>query len=463
MTRRIALAILLTVWAMLIAGCATAYLTMRWVLVDQLDKSIEAKASSLPELARLGAIGADDENPAAARVASAPAGANSPPDADRYVIKNAADQTISPATGGVFVTNRTVQSARFATLADGRRVRAMTLRLELPGVSGPVTVNYQTSAVPLDQLLDRLAFSFTLFGLAAGLVAALVATRVSRAALRPLHATADVIGSIDPQNLHRRIDGSQLPPELAPMASRLNEMLERIEAAYVQRHQFLADASHELRTPVAALVTTAEVSLRHVRSAESYRATLESCLADARLLRRLVERLMEQCRADTLSHDEKPEEVELAPLLNLCADQAAALGREREVTVTREVPPADFRLKTQPGRLRSVVINLLSNAVEYNRPGGKVELRAIPNGKFLKLSVRDTGCGVAAEHLPHLFEPFYRADRARSGEAGHLGLGLSLVQSHVQALGGRIQVASVLGEGTTFDVELPLNGSGGGG
>jgi signal transduction histidine kinase len=208
---------------------------------------------------------------------------------------------------------------------------------------------------------------------------------------------------------------------------------------------------------VAALVTTAEVALRRPRTAESYRETLETCLADARLLRQLVERLMEQCRADTLSHDETPEEIQLAPLLDLCADQAAALARDREVTVTRDVPP-DFRFKTQPGRLRSVVINLLSNAVEYNRPGGRVELWAAPNGKVLRLSVKDTGRGVAAEHLPHLFEPFYRADRARSGESGHLGLGLALVQSHVQALGGSIRVESVVGEGTTFQVELPLNG-----
>jgi signal transduction histidine kinase len=242
------------------------------------------------------------------------------------------------------------------------------------------------------------------------------------------------------------------------MASRLNEMLSRIEAAYVQRHQFLADASHELRTPVAALVTTAEVALRRPRTAESYRETLESCLTDARLLRQLVERLMEQCRADTLSHDETPEEIQLAPLLDLCADQAAALARDRDVTVTRDLPP-DFRFRTQPGRLRSVVINLLSNAVEYNRPGGRVELRAAPNGRVLRLSVTDTGKGVAAEHLPHLFEPFYRADRARSAESGHLGLGLALVQSHVQALGGQIRVESVLGEGTTFQVELPLNGA----
>jgi signal transduction histidine kinase len=320
----------------------------------------------------------------------------------------------------------------------------------------PVTINYQSSAVALDRQLDRLALGFAIFGVTAGLLTALVAQRVSRRALKPLYATADVIGSIDSQNLHRRIESARLPPELLPVASRLNEMLERIERAYALRHQFLADASHELRTPVAALVTTAEVSLRRPRDAEGYRRAIESCLSDARLLRELVERLMEQCRADTLTHDEAKQDIDVIPLLAQCADQAAALAVDRDVTVGRDMPET-FRLTTQPQRLRSVVINLLSNAVEYNRPGGRIDLRVEPNGRFLHVTVADTGPGIAAEHLPYLFEPFYRADKARTGQDGHMGLGLSLVQSHVQALGGKISVESAVGAGTSFRVDLPIN------
>lgn len=241
------------------------------------------------------------------------------------------------------------------------------------------------------------------------------------------------------------------------MATRLNEMLERIERDYAQRQQFLGDASHELRTPVAALVTTAEVSLRHPRDAQGYRKALESCLTDARFLRRLVERLMEQCRADTLSHDEAPQEMDVAPLLEECVDRAAAIGAERQVTVERTIP-ARLWQTTQPQRLRSVVTNLLSNAVDYNRVGGSVELAACQVGESLQITVRDTGPGIESTHLPHLFEPFYRADKARSQEAGHLGLGLSLVQAHVQAMGGQIRVESVPGRGTVFEVTFPAKG-----
>jgi signal transduction histidine kinase len=337
-------------------------------------------------------------------------------------------------------------------------MRSLKLEARIRGPGGavtPVSIVFQGSAEGLFQTLQKLAWSLTLVGIAAGLVSALVALWVSRRALRPLHATADVIGTIDSSNLHRRIEVAQLPPELVPMATRLNEMLERIERDYAHRQQFLADASHELRTPVAALVTTAEVTLRHPRDAQAYRRALESCLTDARLLRRLVERLMEQCRADTLTHDEKPQELELVPLLDECADQAAVIAGERRVSVERSLPERLW-LTAQPLRLRSVVTNLLSNAVEYNRPGGTVELVADVVGESLRIIVRDTGPGIEPGHIPHLFEPFYRADKVRSHEAGHLGLGLSLVQSHVKAMGGEIKVESVPGKGTTFEVFIPL-------
>jgi heavy metal sensor kinase len=460
MTRRIALAILLTVWAILIAGCVTAYFSMRAVLIEQLDESIVAKARALPELRPAGTGDNREPEPPAAAVSphSDRARHSAIPAPDRYVVKNAAGQTLSPPAGGLSDSDISVVSASFSTLADGSRQRSLILSAQASGPGGvktPVTINYQQSAVELDRLLDRLGLSLAIFGLYAGLVTALVALKVSRAALKPLHATAETIGTIDPSHLDRRIDGAALPPELAPMAQRLNEMLERIERAYSQRQQFLADASHELRTPVAALVTTAEVSLRHPRSADAYRQTLATCLEDARYLRRLVERLMEQCRADTLSHDETPDEIDLTPLLSQCADHAAALGNDRNVSIIRTLPHA-FRFTTQPQRLRSIVTNLLSNAVEYNRPGGEVELLAKPNGRLLHLSIRDTGPGIPPEHVPHLFEPFYRADNARSGQAGHLGLGLSLVQSHLHALGGQIRVESTVGVGTTFHVELPI-------
>jgi signal transduction histidine kinase len=206
---------------------------------------------------------------------------------------------------------------------------------------------------------------------------------------------------------------------------------------------------------VAALTTALDVALNRPRDAEAYRRTLETCRGDALQLRRLVERLMEQVRIENLSHDEPPQDVDVAQILRECADNVAPLAEVRGVELVRRVPER-LPYRVFPGRLRSVVMNLLSNAVEYNRPAGKVELSCTSeNGDGLKLKVADTGPGIGAAHVPHLFEPFYRVDGARESDAGHLGLGLSLVQAHVQAMSGTCRVESEPGVGTTFYVDIP--------
>jgi signal transduction histidine kinase len=168
---------------------------------------------------------------------------------------------------------------------------------------------------------------------------------------------------------------------------------------------------------------------------------------------------MEQVRSQSLSHDEPPEPIDVAALLTSCADIVAPLADQRGVSLVRRFT-APMLLTVTPGRLRSVVMNLLSNAIEYNRPNGTVELACSPNGSGLNLTVRDTGIGVSPEHLPHLFEPFYRVDKSRGRDAGHLGLGLSLVQAHVAAMAGTCDAESAIGVGTTFCVHLPQFQSG---
>ena len=441
MTRRIALAILLTVWAILVAGCITAYVAVRWALVEELDEALATRASSLPELL------------------ASTAAAAAPNRRDHYVIVTEDGIKLSPPAGGLAASKATLQSASFFRADDGLLLRRMSLRSVVRDPVGnltPVTINYQAPADHLDQTLNRLAWGFAGFGLLAGVLSAMMAVRVSRAALKPLHSTAEVIGTIDSSHLDRRIESAKLPPELAPMAEKLNEMLGRIEQAYDQRQRFLADASHELRTPVAAMVTTLEVALRKPREAAHYRATIETCMTDARLLRELVERLMEQCRAQSLTHDEPAESLDLIPLLTQCVSQARALASTRDVTVDCDLPMR-LHASVQPQRLRSVVINLLGNAVEYNRPGGAVTLRAATTDSRIEICVSDTGIGIAEKDVPHLFEPFYRADAARTGVvAGHMGLGLSLVQAHIQAMRGTIDVDSKLGEGTRISVSVPL-------
>jgi signal transduction histidine kinase len=189
---------------------------------------------------------------------------------------------------------------------------------------------------------------------------------------------------------------------------------------------------------------------------------------------------MEQVRSEQFAHDEPSVDADVSSLLDECAAVAEALAGPRGITVGRHYPPG-LRLVTQPGRVRSAVLNLLANAVEYNRPGGSVDLVASGDVKGLNVQVRDDGPGIPEDLLPRLFEPFARGDTSRSkavrdaapaaslrnggadvktdadaaSDAGHLGLGLFLVRTHVAALGGNCTVESRVGSGTTFRLAIP--------
>lgn len=458
MTRRLAIAILLTVWAMLIAGGVVAYAVTRAILLDYFDESLFAYATSVP-----GLVHAPGQTPALTALGG-----------DRFVVVDGLGRTLArPDPAAASGTEPQLDHAEF-THAEGQRVRTVTVRAWTIGTNPgdpprPVTVVYTRSATAFDARMNRLAAWFAGFAGVAGLLTAGVAMRVSRTALRPLADTAQQIASIDERQLDRRLDPTALPPELLPMAERLNEMLARLQSAFAARQRFLADASHELRTPVAALVIGLEVCLRHPRDADAYRRTLQTSLGDARQLRQLVERLMEQVRSENLSHDEPAQEIDVSALLNHCADAIAPLLQARQLTLNRSIAP-NVRAITAPGRLRSVAMNLLGNAIHYNRRDGTIDVSCSARDGELRIAVADTGVGIAPEHLPHLFDPFYRADHSRTddhierravadetGERHHLGLGLSLVRAHVQAMNGSIGVESRVAEGSVFTVTLPVS------
>jgi signal transduction histidine kinase len=282
-----------------------------------------------------------------------------------------------------------------------------------------------------------------------------LALRVSRAALTPLRNTADAIATIDEKQLNRRIEMRDMPIELIPMCERMNQLLTRLERAFSQRKQFLADVAHELRTPTAAMLTTLELAVRRPRDHSALVESIQTSLADAKLLRRLIDTLMEQVRSDHLMDRGVIETIDVTALVRECVRAIEGLAAEKDVKVISDVPD-ECTITTQPDRLRSVLLNLLSNAVEYNRTGGTVRIALTRNNGGVELVVQDTGVGIPAEHLPHVFEPFYRADRAARNEQSHLGLGLFLVRSHVEAMGGNVTIESRTGEGTTLKVRLPI-------
>jgi signal transduction histidine kinase len=444
MTRRITVAMLVTVWAILLVGAVAAYLTTRSVLLANLDESLMARAASLPQLV--------DET----GQTLAPASPLRPD--DRYIVRNEVGQTVGrPTTATAVNTAPQLLHAAFAPLPDGGRMRTVTLRAMGRSVPGgelvPVTITFSGSAAEFDEVLNQLGWALGIAGVVGALLSAWIAQIVAVRCLRPLHAAAQVVGTIDERNLDRRIDQGNLPPELLPVATRVNEMLARLEDSLRRRKQFTADASHELRTPVAALVTAIEVALRRDRDPSQYRQALQTCLADAHLLQRLVEALLVQVKSEWMVSQHSIETIELAALVQQCVAALAPLAEQGAIRIDTDVSE-DLRLRSQPDRLRSILMNLVGNAIEHNRTGGSVRISAEADDGMLRLAVSDTGPGIAREHLGHLFEPFYRADAAHAA-SGHLGLGLYLVRTHAKSLGGSCDVSSQPGAGATFEVKLP--------
>jgi signal transduction histidine kinase len=442
MTTRITLAILLTTWVVLIVGETAAFLTARQSLLALLDDTLLTRATRILEESA--------ETPAPDAFSTAPPG-------DRYEIRDAQGAVIArTATEHKPNIRPTLTSKSFEVDPSGRRVRTITLKTMIirNGQKQPITIRYWRPVERFDWLLSHLAGMLLLISLACGLTTAWLALKLSRAALRPLHETADVIAQIDEQNLARRIEAGRMPIELQPMSERLNEMLARLQNVFQQRKQFLADAAHELRTPTASLLTTLEVALRRPRDQTALMETLNSGLADARRLKKLVEQLMEQARSERARGPEAMQQSDVPALVRECVQIIAPLAAEKQVSITADLPES-LPFVTQRDRLRSVVLNLLSNAVEYNKVGGTVRVRCYRDDGSLQLMIQDTGQGISPEHLPHVFEPFYRGGNGRGDDPSHLGLGLFLVRSHVEALSGQCHIESRPGNGTILQITLP--------
>jgi heavy metal sensor kinase len=285
---------------------------------------------------------------------------------------------------------------------------------------------------------------------------------LARRALRPVDQMTTAARRIEAEHLAQRLGGAEVNDELGRLARTLNEMLARLEAGFAQVRRFSADASHELRTPLTVLKGEIEVALRSPRAPEEYRRVLTSTLEEVERMARLVEDLLLLSRADAGALRFESEPVELDHLIEEVAKQAEVLARPRQTRVSlTEMAPLVVRGDGQ--RLKQLLLNLVDNAIKYTPAGGQVTLglRAVPDGaaaseERAEIFVRDTGIGIAPADVPRIFERFYRADPARSREAGGAGLGLCISRTIVEAHQGRIEVESAPGQGSTFRVLLPL-------
>ena len=271
--------------------------------------------------------------------------------------------------------------------------------------------------------------------------------------LRPISEISSTAAKISGGDLSQRINVAEAESELGQLAAVLNSTFARLEAAFAQQKQFASDAAHELRTPVSVILTQTQTALNRERDAASYRQTVESCQRAAQRMRRLIESLLELARFDAGQEVLKRLPFDFSRTVSDSVEWVQTLADERGVKVISELSPLPMTGDSE--RLAQVVTNLLTNAIQYNRPNGEVRVKLDSLEGLAVLTIADTGQGIAPEDLPRVFGRFFRADQSRTG-AGNAGLGLSICKAIVEAHGGTIEVTSTENVGTTFTVRLPV-------
>jgi heavy metal sensor kinase len=280
-----------------------------------------------------------------------------------------------------------------------------------------------------------------------------VAWWLTTRAVRPIEQISAAASRISRGNLSERIRVADRGDELTQLADVLNSTFARLESAFARQQQFTADAAHELRTPVAVLISETQSTLARERSAAEYRETVKADLDVAQQMRRLTESLLELARFEAGDEAASQSEVDLAERARACVERIAPLAAQHGIRIHSDFAPAQGVINTH--RADKVVTNLLTNAIHYNKPGGEVHITTRGEADAAVLTVADTGIGIAAADLPHIFDRFYRVDKARSRDEGHTGLGLAICKAIVDAEGGTLETASTLDIGTKFTVRLP--------
>ncbi len=333
-------------------------------------------------------------------------------------------------------------------------VRLASQRIEVNGDRYTVQV-----AAPMEDFyasLERFR-STLLFGLPMLLLMATAGGYwLSRRAISPVDEITQTARSISINNLSGRLRVPRTGDELERLSETLNEMLGRLENSVRRITQFTADASHELRAPLALMRTTAELALRRQRPDADYRAALEQVLAEAEQTSELVDSLLLLARADSGTDALTLTPVNAVEAVREAVAQGERLGAEKGVCVQSAFPDTPLRVKADAQALRRLFLILIDNAVKYSHPGGavRVTIRA-EEGTLIGL-VSDSGIGISEGDLPHIFDRFWRADKVRSRDLGGVGLGLSIGRWIAERHGGAISVQSKPGRGSIFCVHLPL-------
>ena len=336
---------------------------------------------------------------------------------------------------------------------EGKRFRFLNAAIDAHGHTFLVQLGTPTGEIY--ETLD--AFRRYLLWLAplVLLIAAVGGNWLSHRALTPVDALTRTARTINVNNLGRRLETPGTGDELQRLSETLNEMLARIESSVQRITEFTADASHELRTPVALIRAEAEVALGRERTDQEYRSALQHVLTESERMTRMLEQLLSLVRADSGAETIQLADVDLAELVREAAESWQKVASYHGLRLTGAVPAQPVHVAGDSLALRRVLDILLDNAVKYSSARGQIILTVESTSGRVLLNVRDNGPGLPQDEHAKIFERFYRVDKARSRQMGGAGLGLSIARWIVHQHRGTITVRSSPGQGAEFSVELP--------
>jgi heavy metal sensor kinase len=312
-------------------------------------------------------------------------------------------------------------------------------------------VQVSNSLEAMEVTLQKLRFIFLVALPLAVLCSIVAGFLLARLILGPLKRIIGQMRGVTAENLQRRIKTPDTHDEIRELVDNFNLMLDKLETSFTTQRQLVQDISHELRTPLTILKGEMGLALKRRRPVEEYLETIESGLEEIDRISRIIENLLVVSRFDSREVQLDLGQVQLDVLLQGISDDLRLLAERKHLTTTFDLSPLSVRGDVL--QLRRAFLNLIDNAIKYTPDGGAISVTAAPSGESASVTITDTGIGIPAEHLPFIFNRFYRVDQSRSGEG--FGLGLCIVKSIITAHNGSIDVRSSLGSGTTFTVTLP--------
>jgi two-component system heavy metal sensor histidine kinase CusS len=287
------------------------------------------------------------------------------------------------------------------------------------------------------------------------MASALIAIIVTRRGLLPLRQMAQSLERIGPDQLKERIGSTGWPRELQPLAIAFDQMLKRLDDSFTRLSQFSADLAHELRTPIANMLGEAQVALTRDRAAAEYRETIESTVAECERLSRIVDNLLFVARVDAAREPIARKWFDARVAIEKIAAFYQTVADDHNVTISCS---GDGQIYADPDLFERAVGNLLDNALRFTAEHGAIRVAVSRHNRDFEVTVSDNGSGIATEHLPRVFDRFYRAESSRGSDGA--GLGLALVKSIVELHGGSAAIQSELNHGTTVVLRFPAAPSG---